>query len=430
MTEPVKSARAGELQHLGQQRLFLWLLVLTPGRGDLRADQIVVTPLILAVELGCIIVRTIVPGDKVGLDKWLRPFTHMFGPQFTVQHRCQETGAGHILEPEPRNCLGRLRVERITDQAVADKPGNENAQVLRVSVFTAKNDGRIAVTHDGMITHMQYRLGLPAWRFPDWENLYFDAHERLRQYASVFSCVEGNTTFYATPSAATVADWRAQLEGLDFQFNFKLPRQITHESGKLGEVKTFLAALEPVHASMGPLLVQLPASTGPADIGWIRKLLEQIPADFGAALEVRHPGFFDEPDRFHEMLADTGCFHTMMDARPIHLHDQGHPEVLAARHEKPDVPVLAYPTNGGAMVRVVLHPDDSLNDSYYDFWVDKTAEWLLEGDAVYMMIHCPNNLHCPAQALRFHRMLQQKLAAGGKTLEDLPDWPVSQQSLF
>lgn len=275
-----------------------------------------------------------------------------------------------------------------------------------------------------------YRIGLPAWGFNGWEGKYFDGDDRLRQYARVFSCVEGNTTFYATPSRETVNDWREQLSGTDFRFNFKLPRAITHETGNLGEISDFLHALEPVHAHIGPLLVQLPASVGPADVGWIARLLEQIPGEFGAAVEVRHPGFFATPERFDDLLASTGCFHAIMDARPIHLHGQDHPEVLAARHEKPDVPVFAHTTNGAALVRVVLHPDDTVNETYYEFWAEHACNWLADGEAVFMMIHCPNNLHCPKQARRFHELLQARLNERGLGMPGLPDWPVAQQSLF
>ena len=49
-----------------------------------------------------------------------------------------------------------------------------------------------------------YFLGLPAWAFPGWKNRYFiDAPSRLASYASVFNAVEGNTTFYALPTADT-----------------------------------------------------------------------------------------------------------------------------------------------------------------------------------------------------------------------------------
>ena len=55
-----------------------------------------------------------------------------------------------------------------------------------------------------------------------------DAAERLEKYAQVFHTVEGNTTFYATPTLNTVQNWRAATHD-DFRFTFKLPKAITHE---------------------------------------------------------------------------------------------------------------------------------------------------------------------------------------------------------
>lgn len=272
----------------------------------------------------------------------------------------------------------------------------------------------------------EYRLGLPAWAFDGWEGRYFDGADRLRQYASVFGTVEGNTTFYATPSPRTVDEWRAQLAGLDFRFCFKLPRIVTHEPGGRRALAEFLHAIEPLMPWLGPFLVQLPASVGPDKVDWIRGLLAALPDEIGHALEVRHPDFFTAPETFDEHFAGSGCLRTIMDARPIHREHPSHPEVLAARHEKPDVPVHARTSSGGALVRLVLHPDDSLNVPYYDFWAEQVDTWRQDGRRVLMMIHCPNNLHCPPQAKRFHDLLRARSAE----LAPLPDWPLTQGTLF
>lgn len=271
-----------------------------------------------------------------------------------------------------------------------------------------------------------YRIGLPAWAFDGWQGRYFDDHNRLAQYASVFSCVEGNTTFYATPAASTVLDWRAQVSDFDFHFCFKLPRAVTHQRGGKKALTKFLTALDPLDSHLGPFLVQLPAVVGPEHIGWIHGLLESLPSGIGYALEVRHPDFFKEANDFERYFGELDCLRTIMDARPIHLEAPTHPEVLAARHEKPDLPVYFEPGPLGAMVRLVLHPDDSLNDGYYDAWTATTAGWLGEEKTVYMMIHCPNNLHCPPQARRFQRQLTEK----SQMVTPLNDWPVSQSTLF
>lgn len=188
----------------------------------------------------------------------------------------------------------------------------------------------------------------------------------------------------------------------------------------------FLAALKPLETHLGPFLVQLPAVVGPEHIGWIRGLLASLPQEIGYALEVRHPDFFQSAEDFARYFGDLDCLRTIMDARPIHLEGPTHPEVLAARHEKPDLPVYVEPGPKGAMVRLVLHPDDSLNDAYYRTWVDAAARWIDEGRLVYMMIHCPNNLHCPPQARRFQSLLAEQSDA----VKSLPDWPLPQPSLF
>ncbi len=271
-----------------------------------------------------------------------------------------------------------------------------------------------------------YRIGLPAWAFAGWQDRYFDSRDRLRQYASVFSTVEGNTTFYAIPAPATVQDWRAQVEDLDFRFCFKLPKAATHQAGGRQVLTEFLTALKPLERHLGPFLVQLPAVVGPEHIGWIRGLLAALPQDTGYALEVRHPDFFQGADDFNRFFGDLDCLRTIMDARPIHREGPTHPEVLAARHEKPDLPVYVEPGPQGTMVRLVLHPEDSLNDAYYQTWVDAAARWLDEDRPVYMMIHCPNNLHCPSQA----RCFQALLADTCEAVDLLPDWPRPQATLF
>ena len=69
-----------------------------------------------------------------------------------------------------------------------------------------------------------YRLGCPFWGCKDWVGSLYSRDARpadyLRQYASVFSAVEGNTTFYSTPSADTVQRWIAATPE-HFQFCFK-----------------------------------------------------------------------------------------------------------------------------------------------------------------------------------------------------------------
>lgn len=90
----------------------------------------------------------------------------------------------------------------------------------------------------------------------------------LALYAQWCTAVEGNTTFYAQPTATTVDKWLRQTTD-DFRFAFKLPRTVTHDKRLRdvgAEMRSFLNVIEPLGQRIGPVQVQLPGSFGPADL--------------------------------------------------------------------------------------------------------------------------------------------------------------------
>ena len=84
-----------------------------------------------------------------------------------------------------------------------------------------------------------------------------------------------------------------------------------------------------------------------------------------------------------------------------------------------------YKRQGLAFVRLVLHPGRRDNQRYFDEWAARLERWLEEGVDAWMMIHCPNNLHCPELAIAFHETLRRRLAGGAPGC--LPAWPVPEQ---
>lgn len=269
-------------------------------------------------------------------------------------------------------------------------------------------------------------LGLPAWAYPGWAGKYFPAGgSALEHYAQVFNTVEGNTTFYRVPDASTVARWREAVAGAHFRFSFKLPRTVTHNRHPDREdMARFFSVLATLEDKLGPFLVQCPASLGPAELPALGRLLERLPQGYRYALELRHPAFFSRPERVEPLLEHTGAGRVMFDSRPIYHHDAAHPEILAARHKKPDVPLLDGVYNGLVYARVVLHPDSRYNERYLAQWVERCAAYLAAGSRVYFMMHCPNNQHCPAFARDFYRALKQRVP----TLPELAPWPLPQQA--
>ncbi len=270
-----------------------------------------------------------------------------------------------------------------------------------------------------------YFLGLPAWAFPGWKDSYFrDTPTRLASYARVFNTVEGNTTFYRVPDAETVARWRDAVAKREFRFCFKLPSLVTHaHRPDLAELEHFLTAIAPLKDSIGPLLLQFPSSVGPEQLPHFEGILERVREKHTFVIEVRHRAFFREPELLEPVLERFAAGRVVLDSRPIYEGDRSHPEVLDALHEKPDVPVVPTTYNDLAFVRLILHPDLVSNARYIQEWARHVAGYLRRGITTYMMIHCPNNLHCPPLAADFHR----ELGANLEGLGDLPSWPMPEQ---
>jgi uncharacterized protein YecE (DUF72 family) len=270
-----------------------------------------------------------------------------------------------------------------------------------------------------------YFLGLPAWAFPGWSGEYFPGDgPALAHYARVFNTVEGNTTFYRVPDSDSVARWGEAVAGTNFRFSFKLPRSVTHQRQPAwDDLEQFLAVIEPLGEHLGPFLVQCPATLGPASLPALEDLFGRLPDAYRYVLEVRHPTFFAEPGLLEPLLQRSGSGRVMFDSRPIYREDSEHPEVLAARHKKPDVPLLDMVYNGLVYARVVLHPEARHNGSYLDEWVRRCESYLAAGHTVYFMMHCPNNQHCPAFAADFHQRLCEEVPG----LAPLAPWPVPRQ---
>ena len=279
-----------------------------------------------------------------------------------------------------------------------------------------------------MSVRLPYRLGLPAWAFPGWRDRYFSPKpSMLASYARVFNTVEGNTTFYRVPDSKSVANWRSALEGTDLQMCFKLPRTVTHERRpNLADLDAFLRAIAPLGEHVGPLFLQFPATVGPGQMPAMESVFAQLPGDYRYVVEVRHPDYFSQPDRLSPVLDRLEAGRVILDSRPLYTGDRSHPDVANALHEKPDVPILPDVINDIAFVRLILHPDPRFNGRFVDEWTQRTARYIEQGCATYMMIHCPNNLHCPEFARAFHDQLRGERKRA--SIAALNPWPVPQQA--
>lgn len=84
----------------------------------------------------------------------------------------------------------------------------------------------------------------------------------LTRYASVFSSVEINSTFYRRHKPATFARWADAVPD-GFQFSVKMPKEMTHTRAMTDIARpfeTFLEDIASLKEKRGPLLCQLPPS--------------------------------------------------------------------------------------------------------------------------------------------------------------------------
>ena len=257
------------------------------------------------------------------------------------------------------------------------------------------------------------------------------AKERLRAYAGWCNAVEGNTTFYATPARTTVASW-AQQTDLGFRFVVKVPKVVTHERRFVGveaEMRAFLEAIEPL-GERAVLWTQLPGSFGPSDVDALGRFLRRLPGDRRRAVEVRHPGFFNDAGStsvLEGMLADADAEWVLFDTTVFFRSPPISEAARDAWGKKPRLPRRMRALTDRPIVRYLGR--DSVEETVEGWrpWVGVVAGWLREGRSPTVFVHTPDNDDAPALARRFHDEVRALIP----DLDALPEpEPVEPATLF
>ncbi len=194
---------------------------------------------------------------------------------------------------------------------------------------------------------LPYFLGCPSWNEAAWRGSFYPRELRsadyLGHYGGIFNAVEGNTTFYARPSAETVRRW-AETMPAGFRFCAKFPRDISHEGDlreRLGAADDFLELLAPLGERVSPLWLQLSAAFTPQRLGELLYFLDEL-SPRRIAVEVRHPAFFDkgEDERLlNRHLRERGVERICLDSRALFSCRSDDPAVLHAQSKKPRLPI-------------------------------------------------------------------------------------------
>ena len=155
-------------------------------------------------------------------------------------------------------------------------------------------------------------------------------------------------------------------------------------------------------------MVQLPSSFGPPQLDDLDRFLARRPRDLRFAVELRSRGLVLESGpapRALEVLRKHTCDWIHLDTRGLRAGPRDHPDVRAARHPKPDLPVHPTRTGPHPIVRFVGHPEIERNVPEIERWGTPLCLWAREGAETYLFLHCPNDLHAPAIAREAHARL-------------------------
>ncbi len=147
---------------------------------------------------------------------------------------------------------------------------------------------------------MRLLAGTSGYAFKEWKGTFYpdELHDdaMLGYYASKFSTVEINNSFYRLPKEHVLLEWATQVPDA-FTFAIKASQRITHHARLKPEcasaLEFLLANTLSLGAKLGPILFQLPPNLK-KDIDRLRVFLDMLPADRRYTIEFRHETWFTD----------------------------------------------------------------------------------------------------------------------------------------
>ena len=185
----------------------------------------------------------------------------------------------------------------------------------------------------------QLFLGTSSWTGDGWVGSFYPSGSKpadfLQHYAEYFNTVEIDSTFYRTPTASTVEQWRERTPK-GFVFAAKIPKAISHQkvlAGAETDLTAFLKVMDLLGDKLGPLLFQFPYFNKQKfrGLGFFLERLEpwlkKLPKNYQWVVEVRNKGWVSE--KLYSVLRRHGVALALVDhpwmPRPNELFNTGYP---------------------------------------------------------------------------------------------------------
>jgi uncharacterized protein YecE (DUF72 family) len=270
------------------------------------------------------------------------------------------------------------------------------------------------------------RVGCQGWNYEDWVSgaagsfpVFYPGGTRaagmLEIYARAFETVEGDSTFYAIPSAQTIEGWvKRTPEG--FTFSLKLPQEITHgralRSGSDILLEEFCVRVRALGTRLGVVLIQLPPQFELAteSVHALQGFLSHLPRDIRFSVEFRHASWMRR--RVADLLAKHNVALALIEGQWIERA-----EMLA---------FIQNPTADFAYIRWMGERDllsfdrvQRMRDKNLGAWHEKIMELRTRTSEVFAYFSNFYEGHAPASANKLKRLLGQDVVTAS-SLEDQP----------
>jgi uncharacterized protein YecE (DUF72 family) len=146
----------------------------------------------------------------------------------------------------------------------------------------------------------EIHIGTSAFTAAGWETAFYPAGMKpadyLAYYATKFGTVEVDSTFYRTPSVATVNGWARKVPD-GFLLAAKVPQLITHNKVLKdcdADLKGYLENMDLMGNKLGPLLFQFgyfnksAFKSGQEFLARLEPFLKKLPKGYSFAVEIRN----------------------------------------------------------------------------------------------------------------------------------------------
>ncbi len=274
------------------------------------------------------------------------------------------------------------------------------------------------------------RLGTSSFSETDWVGPFYPEGTKPRDflayYATRYSTVEVDATYYAIPSRRTVEGWSRKISD-DFILSAKFPRSIVHGGeGRRPDPDIvlvpdatheardrFLEVMSIMGKRLGPLVLQFPyfaKAVFPSPSEFLERLdafLDGLPDDFRYAVEIRNRNWLKKP--FVDLLRRHDAGLVLVDQSWMPHGDEVVDQLDAVTSDFAYIRLLGDRKEIEAITdtwdKEVIDRGDRL-----ERWADLVSR-LVERE-VEILIYVNNHYagHAPATADRLHDMIIERIS--------------------